>query len=228
MKKILAVLLVLAAAGAGTFVYFQNRGASGAPADASESGVSSAVSSAASPAGSSEVPSSQPETSSVSGTSSAKDDAVRTIESAIDLDWKKYTLKESSNQDAFQGKTYRTFEIWYDDYQAGPKILLDPDDGKLYTRSYQDTAEKPVPLSEDAAFDKTVHTVTGTVTEDGAMMSFFIETSDGTVLPIPRYGIDTDFGGESVVGKQIRVYYTGVIRGDDMSRAFVTKAELVK
>lgn len=225
MKKSLAVVLVLAAAGAVCLIWTQNAGTPGTPASVSGSG-SSSYTAASSKAVSSE-------TSSVweSGAASSEkeDEAVKKIKSQINLDWKKYTVREGSQPVKLQGKTYRAFEIWNDDYQQGPRILLDPDDGKLYTASYlAKETDKPIPLSEDKSFDKTVKTVTGTVTEDGAMMSFFIKTPDGTVLAIPRYGIEMNFESGSAVGKKVRVYYTGEIKGDDMSRAFITKAELVK
>lgn len=226
MKKTLAVLLVLAAAGAVYLIWTHNAGAPGTPAAAPGSGISSGTAAASSETVSSGASSAQ-ESGSVS--SGKEDEAVKNIKSQMDLDWNKYTVRESSQSVKLQGKTYRAFEIWRDDYQEGPRVLLDPDDGKLYTASYQaKETDKPVPLSEDKAFDKTVKTVTGTVTEDGAMMSFFIKTPGGDVLPIPRYGIEMNFESGSVVGKKVKVYYTGEISGDDMSRAFVTKAELVK
>lgn len=232
MKKILAVLLVLAAAGAVFFAaahFAADGGEKEIPAAASAAGGPSAVSSSVSSAASA---ASLPASSSAiaNAASLSQQDAEAAVQTRIPMDWDIYSLKESQNKASAGGTLCRTFEIWRDDYRVGPQILLAPD-GSLYTRSYRDGGDTaPVPAAEDAAFGKEVHTVTGTLTEQSSMMSFFIRTADGTVLEIPKYGAGTDAvtDGSVAVGQRVRVSYTGVIRGDDMCRAFVTKAEPVR
>lgn len=155
--------------------------------------------------------------------SSGSDDSINKIKSSVKVDWKKYRLNKEDNK-TVSGKTYLTYTMWKDDYQEGPLILVDQDTGKVYTWVSSDSS--PVPAEEDKAFDKTVHTITVTIT-DGAMMSYVGKTSDGNQLTVPRYGVDLVNFDNIKIGNKIKVYYTGVIKGDDMSRAFITKLEKI-
>jgi hypothetical protein len=235
MKKILlSAVLVLVVAGAGYLVYryggSQNRQTP--PSSAPSSGQpSSRAESSAAPASSSsqaEEPSQPPVSSQARQPSAAngtKRQPTEIVQNTIPLNWKKYTLRQSSQKKTIEGKTYQQYEIWDEDYQVGPKVLVDPSDGKVYTWTASDTA--PVPASEDPAFDKTVHTVTGTMV-DGAMMSVVLKTPDGSELVVRRLGIDTSGLTSMKIGDKIKVTYTGVIKGGDTSRAFIKKLENVK
>lgn len=228
MKKVLlSAVLVVLVAGAGYLIYRY----SGSPGQ--QTSASAITSVASSQAASSAVLVSSEESSQVANSSAApvssaaagdsKQQSMNQIKTAVNLDWKKYTLK-SSAQKTVKGKSYNTFDIWDDDYQVGPKVLVDPNDGKVYTWTSSDTA--PIPVSEDKAFDKTVRTITGTI-EDGAMMSIVLKTPDGNELVVRRLGIDTSGLKSMKVGKKVKVTYTGVIKGSDTSRAFITKLENV-
>ena len=142
---------------------------------------------------------------------------------AVPLDWNRYRLKGLGLK-TVKGKKYHEFEIWDEDYSVGPLLLVDPGSGKAYTWTPADSG--PVPAAVDKAFDKTPHTVTG-VMEDGAMMSILLKTDDGSKLTVRRLGVDTTGLRSMVIGTRIKVTYTGVIKGNDMSRAFVTKLENV-
>jgi pectate lyase len=146
------------------------------------------------------------------------------IQAAVPLDWKRYTLKASVPK-VIQNKTYHTYDISDEDYIVGPKILIDPNSGNVYTWTSSDAA--PVPAAEDKAFDKTEHTIVGTV-EDGAMMNVVLKTDSGNELIVRRVGIDTSGLTSMKIGDRIRVTYSGVINGNDTSRAFITKLETVK
>ena len=224
MKKGILAALVAVVVVAAVYLLVRQYGA----VKPSGGAVSSVPSSAAS---ASSALSSAPEVSPAAETSSAavvsdipKEQAISLIQKAIDVDWKKYTLKPAAQteQKTVNGKKYQTFLMWDEDYQVGPAILVDPADGKVYTWTETDPA--PVLASEDKAFDKTEHTITGTVT-DGAMMSVLMKTADGRELTVRRLGIDTSGLKSLNIGDKIRVTYTGVINGSDMSRAFVTKLE---
>lgn len=230
MKKVLlSAVLVVLIAGAGYLIYrysgSQNQQTSSSSVSSQPSSSQAAVSSEA--AASSEVPSqvssSSQQASSSAGT--AKQESINKIKSAINLDWKKYTVKSSSAAKTIKDKTYSAFDIWDDDYQVGPKVLIGQSDGKIYTWTASDTA--PILASEDKAFDKTVHTIIGTV-EDGAMMNVVLKTADGSELVVRRLGIDTTGLTSMKEGDKIKVTYTGVIKGSDTSRAFITKLETVK
>ncbi len=221
MKKgILAVLIVVVVAAAGYLLVRQHGTVPSAV------GTASSVPSSSAPASS--APSSAPEVSSAAAAPSSaasgipKAQAVEQIQKAVPVDWKKYTVKPASQseQKTVNGKKYQTYLMWDEDYQVGPAILVDPDGGKVYTWTESDSA--PVPASEDKAFDKTEHTVTGTV-KDAAMMSVLIKTSDGRELSIRRLGIDTSGLKSLTIGSKIKVTYTGVISGNDTSRAFIKK-----
>jgi phosphotransferase system IIA component len=60
---------------------------------------------------------------------------------------------------------------------------------------------------------------------DGAMMSITLKTADGSELIIHRVGVDTSGLKSMKIGDRIKVTYTGVIKGNDTSRAFITKLE---
>lgn len=143
------------------------------------------------------------------------------IMASVKLDWKKYHLKAVSPK-TVKDKKYNAYEIWDDDLMAGPEILVDPANGKIYTFASSDT--EPLPAEQDKAFDKAPHTIIGTMT-DGAMMSLTLKTADGSELIIHRVGVDTSGLKSMKIGDRIKVTYTGVIKGNDTSRAFITKLE---
>lgn len=167
--------------------------------------------------------SSQAARSASDSSSSAADQPADLAKAAVPLDWNRYRLKDLSLK-TVKGKKYHEFEIWDEDYSVGPLLLVDPGSGRVYTWTPADSG--PVPAAEDKAFDKTPHTVTG-VMEDGAMMSILLKTDDGSKLTVRRLGVDTTGLRSMVIGTRIKVTYTGVIKENDMSRAFVTKLENV-
>lgn len=224
MKKtgwiLIAVLVVLICGGVLLFtggnIPAMSPSASSSGPEASSSAPSSSVSSEA------ETPSSAASAESVS---SLTDDQIEAkIEAEVPLDWKKYTLKEEKkNPVTLNGVAYRTYSSWDEDYMEGPLLLYSPKDGKVYTYTYKDKA--PVLASEDPAFDKTEHTVTGVV-KDGAMMSILIHTTDGHDLTIRRQGIElVNLSDGFKIGENVKVTYTGVYKNDDSQRMFVTKIE---
>ena len=154
----------------------------------------------------------------------AKQAEIGKIQKAVALDWTKYTLRASAPK-VIKNKTYDAYDISDEDSLVGPKILVDRTSGKIYTWASTDVA--PVPITEDKAFDKTVKTVTGIV-EDGAMMNVMLKTADGNELIVRRLGVDTSGLKSLKIGDKIKVTYTGVINGNDTSRAFITKIENVK
>lgn len=234
MKKFWpTILLAAAVAGAGWLIYrFAPKG--GTPAS-SVSASSAAVSSAASSQPASQaVPSSTAAAAadrapsraqnSSAAASAAEQKYEKLAKAAVGLDWNKYRLK-AEKEKTLGSKTYEMFSIWGEDYSVGPMLLVDPADGKVSTWVSSDSA--PIPAAEDKAFDKTPHTVTGTM-EDGAMMSITVKTDDGAELTVRRVDVDTTNLKSMVIGDRIKVTYTGVIKGSDMSRAFVTKLENAK
>lgn len=145
------------------------------------------------------------------------------IKAAIDLDWSRYTLKVSTPK-LLNDKTYSTYDIWDGDYVAGPRILVDQSSRSIFTWAPGDAA--PIPVEKDKAFDKTVRTITG-IMKDGAMMSIVLTTDSGNQLTVRRLGVDTSKLTSLKPGDRIRVTYTGVITGNDTTRAFITKLENV-
>jgi pyruvate/2-oxoglutarate dehydrogenase complex dihydrolipoamide acyltransferase (E2) component len=223
MKKLGIIILFAAAAVAVGALIVRFAGTKPAPASSS-SLPQAAGPSAAAP---SSVPSSQaeaPASSSASQAGGSDQQAMQAVKSQVRLDWNKYTLKAAQKQKTAQGKAYRTYELWDSDYQQGISILVDPDDGKVYTLGPSDSS--PVPAATDKAFDKTPHTVTGTMV-DGAMMSVQLKLPDGNQITVRRLGVDTSGLKSMKIGDKIKVTYTGVINGSDTSRAFVTKLESV-
>lgn len=216
MKKVVIALVAVVAVCAAAVIYMKTTGSNDKPSS------SSAVSQQSS---SSQTASVKSASSSESVQTMTKQQAIDKIKSEISMDWEKYTVKEESESKILNNKTYRNFTMWDDDYQEGPQILLDPDDGKLYTWAQSDSA--PVLASEDKAFDKTVHTVKVTLT-DGAMMSYTGKTEDGNQINFRRLGIDLVNFENVKMGDKITVYYTGVIKGSNTERAFVTKLEGIK
>lgn len=226
-KRIVTVLVVVAVAAAG-YLLFRQYGGQTSPAGKT---VSSVPSSSSTPS-SSAVLSTAGVSSAAAASSGAavgvpKEQAVAQIQKAIAVNWKKYSVKSAAQteQKTVNGKTYQTFQMWDEDYQVGPAILVDPSDGKVYTWTATDST--PVPAAEDKAFDKAEHTITGTVA-DAAMMNVIIKTADGRELSIRRLGIDTSGLKTLNIGDKVKVTYTGVIKGNDTARAFVTKLESVK
>lgn len=218
------------AAGTGFFAYRYAHPAMQQQASAA----SSAASSAALPAVSSSASAAPQKSAPAAGKASAVSPAVSSgtgnpsdtgkIQKAVPLDWKRYTLKPSAAK-VVKNKTYRAYDIIDGDYLVGPKILVDSGSGAVYTWAASDAA--PVPAAEDKAFDKTQHSLVGTV-EDGAMMNVVLKTESGNELIVRRVGVDTSGLTSMKVGDKIRVTYTGVISGNDTSRAFITKLETVK
>ena len=145
-------------------------------------------------------------------------------QAAVDLDWSRYCLKDVSPK-TVNGKSYSAFEIWDEDYCVGPMLLVNSDDGQVYTWTALDSGLTIA--SEDQAFDKTPRTVTG-VMEDSAMMSVVILTDTGDRLTVRRLGVDTTGLKSMVIGDRIKVTYTGVISGSNTMRAFIVKLENVK
>lgn len=226
MKKLWIVLLLAAAAGAAFLLYRGLSGREPAPASSSAPASSEAAPPSSQPAASLPV-SSQAAESAAPSPSMGESEAAQAAEQAkkqIPLDWNKYALKPAYDQKTLDGKTYRTFELWDDDYMQGIRILVDPEDGKAYTLGPSDAS--PVPAAQDQAFDKTPHTVTG-VMEDGAMMSIQLKLADGNTVTVRRLGVDTSGLKSLKIGDKIRVTYTGVLNGSDTSRFFVTKLETV-
>lgn len=231
MKSAVGWIIVLAAALVLFFVigYFAGRASKTASGPFSSSGVSSLESEAPSSAvsSSSSTPSSEAESqpaSSQTGKENEENDATAAkIRAAIPADWKKYMLRKVTPSTVIGKKTYQTYSMWNQDYQVGPQILVDPDTGKVFTYT---TADKtPVPAKTDKAFDSTVHSVTGIV-KDGGMMNILIKTSDGRQLSVRRLGVNlVNLDNGFVIGNTVKVYYTGVIEGNSMQRAFVTKIE---
>lgn len=58
-------------------------------------------------------------------------------------------------------------------------------------------------------------------------MSILLKTDDGSELTVRRLGVDTTGLKSMVIGAKIKVTYTGVIKGSNLTRAFVTKLENV-
>lgn len=227
MKKTTWVLIAVAVVAVVVGAYLLNGGSipTGSQPSSSGSSAPSSDSSSASSSGSSEpAPSSQQESSAAQLTDAQITEKIR---AEIPLDWKKYALKEQKeNPVSAGGKTYRTYAAWDEDYEEGPLILFNPDDGKLYTYANGDSA--PVLAADDAAFDKTVRTVTGVVT-DGAMMSIQIRTPEGNQLTVRRLGVElVNLDDGFKVGNQVKVTYTGTYQGDNSQRMFVQKIEGIK
>ncbi|QAT50643.1 hypothetical protein EQM14_13220 [Caproiciproducens sp. NJN-50] len=224
MKKtgwLLIIVLVVIICG-GVLLFTNGKLPVGSP---SSSGTGSESSSAVP---SSAVSSAVPSSASSGSVSSLTDDQIKEkIESAVPLDWKKYTLKEEKDKPvALNGVTYRTYSAWDEDYTEGPLLLYSPKDGNVYTYTYNDKA--PTPASEDPAFDKTEHTVVGVV-KDAAMMSVLIHTTDGHDLTVRRLGVTlVNLDNGFKVGQNVKVTYTGVYKDDDAQRMFVTKIEGVQ
>lgn len=219
MKKIIAVVaaaVIICAAG----LFFAKAGPFKNTVSNKSASESSALSSQAS---SDSISSSSSSSPSSSNDSTVEDATAKKIKSAVKADWKKYSLKKGDKK-TINGKTYITYTMWNDDYQEGPLILVDQDTGKVYT--WVSTDSSPAAADKDAAFDKTVHTITVTIT-DGAMMNYIGKTSDGYQLTVPRYDVDLVNCNSIQIGDKIKIYYTGVIKGSDMSRAFITKLEKV-
>lgn len=145
------------------------------------------------------------------------------VKAAVPLDWNKYHLKDF-NLKTVNGKKYHEFEIWDEDYAVGPFLLIDPEDGKVYSWAPSDS--RPILAAKDKAFDKTPRTITGVI-KDSAMMSILLKTDDGSELTVRRLGVDTTGLKSMVIGAKIKVTYTGVIKGSNLTRAFVTKLENV-
>lgn len=229
MKRfLLTIAAVVVIIGAGYFFWQFGRmetSVSSNPASSAAAAASQSVSSALSQSSSTVSSAVESEAPAQSLTPQQKQMSIKKIQSAINLNWKKYTLKKSYAKKTISGKSYLTFEIWDEDYIVGPTILVDPDTEKVYTWTQSDPA--PIPAADDKAFDKTVHALTGTML-DGAMMSIVLKGPDGSELNFRRLGIDTSGLTSMKIGDKIKVTYTGVIKGSDTSRAFVTKLETVK
>ncbi len=222
-KTILWVLAAVVAAAAGAWAYRANSAPAPAGPASSVSSVSLDLSSASSGPASSEPAASQ----GASGQKLTDGQITEKIKKEIPLDWEKYTIREEQDKPvSIGGKTYRTYGTWDADYQEGPLILVDPDDGQLYT--YVTGDAKPVPAAEDPAYGKTVRTVTGAV-EDAAMMSVIIRTEQGNKLTIRRIGVELKNLDEGFrVGSYVKVTYTGTYSGDSSQRMFVKKIEGVR
>jgi len=129
------------------------------------------------------------------------------VKTAVPLDWNKYHLKDF-NLKTVNGKKYHEFEIWDEDYAVGPFLLVDPEDGRVYSWASSDS--KLILAAEDKAFDKTPHTITGVI-KDSAMMSILLKTDDGSELTVRRLGVNTTGLKSMVIGAKIKVTYTSSI-----------------
>lgn len=227
MKKalVLAIIAVLAIAF-GSFAYrYANpviqKPSAAAHADSSAGPASSEAADASPAAGNAAGSSDGP----VLAESSAKKETTdeEHIASAINLDWSRYKLKASAPK-ILKDKTYSAYDIWDEDYVVGPRILVDRSSRDIFTWAPSDSA--PIPAEKDKAFDKTVRTITG-IMKDGAMMSITLTTDSGNQLTVRRLGVDTSRLTSLKPGDRIRVTYTGVITGNDTTRAFITKLENV-
>lgn len=228
MKKALVFTIVaVLAIACGSFAYrYANpviqKSAAVTQADSSPDAAASEAASALPAAKSKTVSSDGPALTENGAKKSWQSDEER-IKAAIDLDWSRYTLKVSAPK-LLKDKTYSTYDIWDEDYIVGPRILVDQSSRSIFTWAPSDAA--PMPVEKDKAFDKTVHTVTG-ILKDGAMMSIVLTTDSGNQLTVRRLGIDTSKLTSLKIGDRIRVTYTGVITGNDTTRAFITKLENV-
>ena len=218
MKKIIAVIVAAVIIAAAVLFLGKSRLFNG-----SQNKNGSGSSEPTSQVSSENISSSVSQPSSLNESTAGDDETINKIKSAINVDWKKYRLSKGDKK-TINGKTYLTFTMWDDDYQEGPLVLVDPDTGKVFTWVKSDSS--PVPADKDKAFDKTVHTVNVTIT-DGAMMSYIGKTSDGNELTIPRYDVKMVNFSSIKIGDKIKIYYTGVITGNDTSRAFITKLEKI-
>lgn len=225
MKKTGWILLIVAVVAiCGGVLLFHGKsqpGQSSSSSDAS-SGVSSGASSALSSSASAPETSSSAAPESVSSLTGKQ--ITDKIKSEIPLDWKKYALKEQTdNPVKIGGVTYRTYTAWDQDYTEGPLILYNPKDGKLYTYTYKD--KSPILAAKDPAFGTAEHTVTGVV-KDTAMMSVEIHTTTGHDLTVRRLGVKlVNLDNGFKVGQNVKVTYTGVYQNDDSQRMFVKKIE---
>ena len=228
MKKLLATAIILVfCTAAGIFAYRYANPVNQKSTAASQPESSAVISSSAASSQTSAVSSAAEKILSNAAPSNksgkAQTDTDR-IKAAINLDWNKnkYILKPSQAK-VLKGKTYSTFDIWDEDYIVGPRILVDQSSKNIFTWAPNDAS--PVPVAEDKAFDKTPHTITGTV-KDGAMMSVMLTTADGDIT-VRRLGIDTSKLTSLKIGDRIKVTYTGIINGNDTTRAFITQLETV-
>lgn len=230
MKKLLAAAIILVfCTAAGIFAYrYANPVNQKSSAAASQPESSAVISSSAASSQSTQLETATSDKAelNVSEESGAKSSKAQTdtdrIKAAVNLDWNKYTLKASQAK-VLKGKTYSTYDIWDEDYIVGPRILIDQSSKSIFTWAPNDTS--PVPVAEDKAFDKTLHSITGTV-KDGAMMSVTLTTANGDIT-VRRLGIDTSKLTSLKIGDRIKATYTGIINGNDTTRAFITKLENV-
>ncbi len=223
---LIAAIVVTAAVGTGYFLYRYANPVAAVPSPVSSSVSARPVSSAAAlPPRTPALQAARPAASSAAKTAPdrAKASEAEKIRAEIDLDWKKYALKPTAAK-TIGKKKYNTYNISDEDGFVGPVILVDPAGGAVYTWVASDPA--PVPAAADKAFDKTVRTVTGIV-EDGAMMSVVLKTDAGNELVVRRLGVDTSGLTSLKIGDRIKVTYTGVISGNDTTRAFIAKLENV-
>lgn len=227
-KALIFAILAVAALGVGYFAYrYAHPEMQPAPAVSSAAALAASAAPQADGSVSSQAPALKAEKASASqaaasaGADQTEADKVR---AAVRLDWKRYALKPSA-QKIVKSKTYHAYDIVDGDYVVGPKLLIDPGSGAVYTWGASDAA--PVPAADDKAFDKTERSIVGTV-EDGAMMNVVLKTESGNELVVRRVGVDTTGLTSLKIGDRIRVTYTGVISGNDTSRAFITKLETVK
>lgn len=220
MKKLLAAAIILVfCTAAGIFAYrYANPVNQKSSAAASQPESSAVISSSPASSQSTQL---ETATSDKAELTVSEADTDR-IKAAVNLDWNKYTLKASQAK-VLKGKTYSTYDIWDEDYIVGPRILIDQSSKSIFTWAPNDTS--PVPVAEDKAFDKTLHSITGTV-KDGARMSVTLTTANGDIT-VRRLGIDTSKLTSLKIGDRIKATYTGIINGNDTTRAFITKLENV-
>jgi hypothetical protein len=149
--------------------------------------------------------------------------AVDKIQKTVSLDWNKYRLKNKGSV-TIAKVAYWKFELWDDCYYQSPFILINPQTGSIYTWMQSDAA--PVPASEDKAFDKTPQIFIAFI-YDFSMNSISLKTSDGDEFTVPN-NIDTSGIHGAVCGDKVKITYTGIRKGNDMSRVFFVKIEKIK
>jgi|GEM_PF-1493645 hypothetical protein len=147
------------------------------------------------------------------------------IEKTVSLDWKRYRLKKTGTV-TMDNVQYWEFEMWHGSSFQSPFILVNPKTGSVFTWAASDKAL--VPAAQDQAFSKTPHTFTAAV-YDFTMNGVTMKTDSGTKFTVPSHNDTIDMSGLKNItyGDKVKITYTGIKNGDDMSRVFFTKVEKI-
>ncbi len=147
------------------------------------------------------------------------------IKKTVSLDWKRYRLKKTGTV-TIDNVQYWEFEMWHGSSFQSPFILVNPKTGSVFTWAVSDKAL--VPAAQDQAFSKTPHTFTAAV-YDFTMNGVTMKTDSGTKFTVPSHNDTIDMSGLKNItyGDKVKITYTGVKNGDDMSRVFFTKVEKI-